>query len=328
MLIETTDLLKGYREIVMATKDGFVLSKPNDIDSSIEVAFVDDQFYIQKEIRLQGYRKHKNKLIINPNNTSTFGYLTVDSVLQIYDCEGMLQKQLDMSCANAAFDDNDYLYIAERIDAEHLLLSVLDRDFEPLATFEVADPIYESIVDFEYHRQLQTMFLSLAGGQDGCVYYTLDWDRSKIVLKEFAENMAIIETDSSSKRFLSIDPYSCSINYYTYPDLELISSFDYLDYFEEGDLNFSLIYLQDGLFIIFFDGIPYIYDAQLSVVGAELQLEGHLPQPIKEFYPNLSDENRMTDIEIAQRFGSVIGFTTISGTGFYVCTEDLLFSMQ
>lgn len=324
MEVITTNLPQGYKEIIISTKDGFVLSKSDESYKTMEIAFTDERFSVQKEVKLLEYERSKHILIINPNNISTFGYLSVDSILTIYNNEGEVQRLFDIKCANAGFDDDDNLYIAERIDSENLLLSIFDKNLELLATKEVIDPIYESYVDFEFHPKLKRMFLSLAGGQDGCIYYTLDFNKPIIELKEFARDLAIIETDDENKHFLSIDSYACLINYYTYPDLDLVSSFDYFENFDGEELNFSLVHLKENIFIIFFNGIPYIYDALKGLIKREIKLEGHLSKPVNEFYPTIDDEGLMTDVVSAQRFDSIIGFSTMNSCGFYVNVEDIL----
>lgn len=323
MEIKTVSLPKEYKEIIMSTQDGLVLSKSDESTKTIEVAFTDKKFVIQKEVKLPEYKKHRCKLIINPNDILTFGYLS-SSILTIYNREGDTQRLFDTTCVSASFDDHDNLYIIERIDSQNLLLKIFDKDFQLLATPEVIDLLYESYVDLEFHPKLKRMFLSLAGGQDGCIYYTLELNGVVIIQKEFTNDLVIIETDSENKHFLSIDSYACLINYYRYPDLKLISSFNYLEYFEEEELNFSLVYLKENVFMIFCNGIPYMYDALEAMIKGEIKLVGHLPKPIKEFYPTLSDEMLMTDIVSAQRFGSIIGFATMDSCGFYVNVEDIL----
>ena len=325
MNIKSINFPKGYKKIVAKTKDGFVLAKPNEIAKTMEVAFVNKQFSMLNEVVLQEYERHKYTLVINPEDTSLFGYLKTDSTLIFYDDKGEKQHQFDIKCAAAVFDNNNNLYIVERID-NNLSLSAFDQQLNLLATLPIEDPLFRSFVYFEFHQKLDRMFLSLVAGQDGSICYTVDLKDSTITVTEFSDETSIIEINDKKDHFLTIDPYSFSINYYTYPKLDLVSSFedsDEYEDFDERELNCSLVYLEKDIYIIFYDGIPYMYDALKGKIIRELKIENHLPKPIKEFYPRLPDEGLMTDITSAKRFESIIAFKTMNGSGFYIDIADI-----
>lgn len=328
MAIKTHKLPQDYQSIVAETFEGFVISKHNKIERFIQVAFTNKQFEIEKELKLEADETRRYKLIINPNDTTHFGYLAINSVLSIYDQQAKLIKEFGFKCADAVYDKNGNLYTIERIDLKKVLISIFDKNLKMIDCQELEDPSFDSYIDLEYNTPLSRVFLSLAAAQDGCTYFTVDLKESKLEINYFLDSSVIIETNDKKDHILTIEPYSYTLEYYSYPQLEKISTFSYIDglseYEDEFCVGFSLIYLKENQFIIFTEGLQYIYDTEKLEIQSPIYFEGHLPKPTKEFYPRLAtDETMMTDIILGKRLQSIVKFETLDGSDFYVRLEDL-----
>ena len=328
MKVKSINLPENYSSISSSTTHGYVLLKVDEKDSVAQTAFVDKEFNILNKIKFDNYKRHQYKLVVNPNDTGRVGYLYLENNLIFFNINGVEVKRFEDKCVAAGFDSLNRLYIAERIDSDNLEIFVYDRDYNIITSSKIEDPIYESYVNFEYYPRINTMFLSLAGGQDGSCSYIVNIIDNRIILKDFLEGTAFVETDKNNEHFLCIDPYESTANYYTYPDLKLISTFDYYDYFEDGDITYIIVYLTDQLYLVAFDGRIYIYDASKTEIIEEIIIERHEAQPINVFYPNLKEGGIMTDIVSAQRFNDIIGFTTIGNKGFFIKVDDIIKQLE
>lgn len=324
--INSYNLPSEYGKIIIATSIEYILSKVDDVHQTITLAYTNKSFEIENEIAFKNYKKQSNKFVINPNNIGAIGYWECNKSLIFYNWEGLEKNSLDINCYSACYDNNNHLYTVEDIDDKHSLISVYDENLVLLSKQKIEHPIFISGIslDLIYQKELDQIFIEITtGGQFGTFYCTINLEDKSIQIKEFINDLIVIEANSEKSHFLSIDEDNESLSFFEYPSLQLISEFYYSDDFEDKDLMYTLIYLKESLFLIFFNGIPYVYDALQNCIKNELKIENHLPKEINFFYPKLSDDEQMTDIITAEKFGSIIGFSTLYNRGFYVNISDI-----
>ena len=192
----------------------------------------------------------------------------------------------------------DEIWIAENIDKEKLLVSVVDAEsgMENSAN-TMEDSLYESSLSLCHAPQ--TVLLELAAGQDGCEIWELDDTNAamsrRVVFPDYWHIMPAFHPDG--KRLLTLENSELLFYSYTWPDAAIVAKQrEFTEAEREGDETYpgySIVYLKNGLAIVqsCTDRL-YLFDPKKMERLEELVIEGVEP------------------VQVFTRFGDVLAATT------------------
>lgn len=228
-------------------------TQPNKDIHDLVLCFVDKDLKALHEVTITNFNRIESRITINPNDPNIVGvkYLEEGPICFI-DSQGTTIHHLEGQYVATVFDNDHRLYTAIRIDENTIELQLYDDKFLKIASLTIEDVLYNSYIDLEWNNELKRTFLSLAGGQDGCIYYTIDFENQQIELRSFLSDSAFVEMNDDNTRFLSINPYEHTVNYYTYPQRNIVSSFDYYANFDDGAIDFIAVHLIANRYLVGF----------------------------------------------------------------------------
>ena len=222
--------------------------------------------------------------------------------------------------------DGSALYTLLRHDPETLRLIVYDNAGGAVCEEVFKDELYESMAFLSTIPCHKEIAMQLMAGQDGCstAFIALDGENRLSFAAMPACSYTCVSFNETGSRFLCIENDEKSIHHFTYPGLEEIGVYQFDYDLHEGNLDYTLIYLDDRA-IIQYGECFYLFDIKAMEVAEDFIIAGHEPVPVREIYKNLDDDySLICDVSYMCSAGKhIIGFTDTDGGDIIVLSKVL-----
>lgn len=223
-----------------------------------------------------------------------------------------LSKCIGRSFADCRFDESGkFLWAVGPISDDEITLHLVDAsDWSTVQTATIDDPFGESDCSLHGTANSSRIALWIAAGQDG---QQVVWAmrRDSTFSCELADQLVnttppVFSPDGSSFVVLNDDSTICK---YEFPAMKRIGPpLESED--EDNPFAESMCFLdQRHILASTGEGRVFVLDTEQMRIVEEVEIEGHEPRPIGEYYPSLAKERGLgTDITWFTRLGKAVVF--------------------
>jgi hypothetical protein len=192
--------------------------------------------------------------------------------------------------------NGDILWAVEKLNQEHLRLSVFDSISGSLLTrYEMKDELFDSIPSLSDIPNSDKMILELGAAQDGVDLFECEFQGSSLEVKKIFTNYCFMTPawlpDGSKMLTLENDENYYAL--YSYPHYELLSE-QINDSIVEDDLShgYNMVYLKNGLAVVEYgEGRYFLFDPVRMEHLEEIVFQGFEPVPAHQLYKSLKDDD-------------------------------------
>lgn len=168
------------------------------------------------------------------------------------------------------------VWLVERKNQEQVIVWLYDYEGKPKASLEMEDVIYQSYFSLQLLPEPHKISLEMAGGQDGCRTYFLEYTKNALqVAEELADDHSFLFTFEENTKATLLNFYENYIWVVSYPDFEPLHRFDLPD-----DLLFeNLTPINDRFWLLnVSQWRHFLFDSHTMSLKEEIIIEGYEPK--------------------------------------------------